>query len=116
MLARFAIARRVNVRQLSSATKTVRDVLDEKRSYRAGEDLKVYLKKQFELSTVEKGASVSKVLDKMVSAEANVLVVLDATKSLAGLVTDRDYIKLAQKRNAGKEHRKDCACVRGARS
>ena len=80
---------------------SVRAILDEKRSFRAGEDLKAYLHKQFEMSTVAKGASVAAVLDKMVKNESNVLVVLDAEKSIAGLVTDRDYIRLAQKRNSG---------------
>ena len=112
MLARRALpAALAPARALSS--KSVRDVLDEKRSFRAGEDLKNYLKKHLELSTVEQGTSVAKVLDKMVTGEAHVLVVLDAKdKSIAGLVTDRDYIKLAHARNSGKEKRSDGASPR----
>jgi CBS domain-containing protein len=89
------------------ASLTVRDVLDEKRSFRAGEDLKIYLRKQFDLLTVDKGSSVASVLDKMVKGETNVLVVVDEHKAVAGLVTDRDYIKLAQSRNAGTGKKSD---------
>jgi CBS domain-containing protein len=91
----------------SNNTRIVRDILDEKRGYRAGDDLKAYLKTQFALNTINKSASAKEMLDKMLTSQTSVLVVIDDDKKIAGVVSDRDYIKLSQKRNMeNKEKRK----------
>ena len=90
----------LKARGLSAAagSRTVRDMLDEKRGYRAGDDLKAYLKQQFAQLTIPATASVAEMLDKLVASQTSVLVVMAPDNSIAGLVSDRDYIKLAQKR------------------
>lgn len=60
-------------------------------------DLKYYLKKQLDLLTIQKNDTVANMLEKLIKNETAVLVVLDG-KEVAGLTTDRDYLRLAQKR------------------
>jgi len=90
----------------SSGAKTVRDILDEKRAYRSGDDLKQYLGVQFDMLTVQKNDKVSSVLDKLIKNETAVLVVMD-DKDVAGMTTDRDYLRLAQKRRQGSVKKDD---------
>jgi len=93
--------RNAAARRLSTTTlKTVRDILDEKRSYRTGEDLKFYLRKQLDLLTIQKSSSVADMLEKMIRNETPVLIVMD-DKVVSGIATDRDYLRLAQKRRTG---------------
>jgi len=94
-------------RFLSSASiKTVKDILDEKRAYRSGDELKHYLRRQLDLLTVQKNDTVATVLDKLIKNETAVLVVMD-DKEVAGMTTDRDYLRLAQKRRSGQVKKDD---------
>jgi CBS domain-containing protein len=80
--------------------RTVKDILDEKRAYRTGEDLKHYLRKQLDVLTIQKNDSAAHALDKLIKNETAVLIVMD-NKAVAGMTTDRDYLRLAQKRRIG---------------
>lgn len=103
MLANRTIA--TGLRRFSSV-RTVRDILDEKRAYRSGEDLKQYLRVQLDLLTIPKNATVANMMDKMIKNETPVLVVMN-DKEVAGIATDRDYLRLAQKRRTGSVKKDD---------
>jgi CBS domain-containing protein len=55
------------------------------------------LRKQLDLLTVQKKDSVATMLDKLIKNETAVLIVMD-DKEVAGMTTDRDYLRVAQRR------------------
>lgn len=67
------------------------------RSNPAHTDLKQYLKNQYAQLAILKTDTVAEALDKMIRNATSVLVVMD-NGQVAGLTSDRDYLKLAQKR------------------
>ena len=56
--------------------------------------------------TIQKTDSVSNALDKLIQNETAVLIVMD-NKSVTGMTTDRDYLRLAQKRRTGAVKKSD---------
>ena len=69
-------------------------------------DLKYYLRKQLDLLTIQKNDTVANALDKLIKNETAVLIVMD-DKTVAGMTTDRDYLRLAQKRRHGQVKKDD---------
>jgi hypothetical protein len=69
-------------------------------------DLKAYLRKQLDVLTIQKKDSAASALDKLIKNETAVLMVMDG-KEVAGMTTDRDYLRLAQKRRDGKVTKDD---------
>lgn len=63
--------------------------------------MKVYLRKQKELLGISSKQPISAALDQMIKNETPVLIVFDDEQNIAGIMTDRDYLRLAQKRRSG---------------
>jgi len=59
-----------------------------------------------EVLTIQKDDNVANALDKLIKNETAVLIVMDG-KDVAGMTSDRDYLRLAQKRRNGAVTKKD---------
>jgi len=53
-----------------------------------------------DMLTIQKNDTVANALDKLIKNETAVLIVMD-NKAVAGMTTDRDYLRVAQKRRTG---------------
>lgn len=69
-------------------------------------ELLSYLHAQLDLLTIGPQDSVASAVDKMIKNETPVLIVLN-DKRVTGAVTDRDYLRLAQKRRNGEVDKDD---------